>query len=338
MIWDGNLYRQDPHHHHGERQVSVHFPKHLVTLSGTSASCNFFDPKPDWFVYQAPQLAVPADLEGENIFTATYSKQSYHIVPEPADAFSAWLFKLPPAEQWLLSSVPFTECDAEEILVQYLQLDCTLFIGTDGRKRHHIDSFSWIIYSLGEEQLILNSGPVDGWYKCQNYLWSEATALTSVTLYLDELSSFFDLDIQCYFQLFVDITSAITNVSQLRDLMPWRRFANNANIFSTMSAAHPVLTQLRFQHVKSHQDDATDVLKLSVPARVNVLCDEMATNQLLSQQSQADQRTLPCPLPPRHLPIELAYRGQIISLHYVCRLQEEICLDRHHLFLPKKMG
>jgi hypothetical protein len=56
----------------------------------------------------------------------------------------------------------------------------------------------------------------------------------------------------------------------------------------------------------------------------------------LSQQSQADQRSLPCPLPPRHLPIELAYRGQIISSHYVRRLREEICLDRHRLFLQKK--
>ena len=336
MIWDSNLYRQDPHHHHGERQVSVHFPKHLVTSSGTSASCNFFDPKPDWFVAQVPTLAVPADLEGEHIFTATYSEQSYHVIPEPADTFSAWVLQLPPAEQRLLSSVSFAECDAEEILVQYLQLDCTLFIGTDGGQRHHSGSFSWIIYSPGEEQLILNSGPVDGWYKCQSSLRSEATALTSVTLYLDELSSFFDLEIQCQFQLFVDSTSAITNVSQLREMMPRRRFANNADIFSTMSAAHPVLTQFRFQHVKSHQDDTTDLEQLSFPAQVNVLCDEMATTQLLSQQSQADQRSLPCPLTPRHLPIELAYRGQIISSHYVRRLREAICLDRHRLFLQTK--
>ena len=252
------------------------------------------------------------------------------------DTFAEWVRQLPPAENRLLSAVYFAECDAEEILVQYLQLDCTLFIGTDGGKRHHNGLFSWIIYSPGEEQLILNAGPVDGWHKCQNSLRSEATALTSVTLYLDELATFFSLDIQCQFQLFVDSASAISNVSQLRDLIPRRRFLDNADVFSSMSAAHPVLKQFHFQHVKSHQDDKTDFEKLSFPAQVNVLCDQMTTQQLLRQQTHESERTLPCPLTPRHLPFELAYRGQIISSHYVRRLREEITLARHRLFLQTK--
>lgn len=78
--------------------------------------------------------------------------------------------------------------------MQYLQLDCTIFIGTDGGKRQHRGSFSWIICSPGRELLILNAGPVDGWHKCQTSLQSEAAALASVTLYLDELvAEFFGL-------------------------------------------------------------------------------------------------------------------------------------------------
>ena len=337
MMWEDNLYRRDPHHNHGERQVSIHFPQHLVTSDGVSVSRNFFDPKPDWFATHVPKLAVPADLEGEHIFTATYAAQNYPLIAAPADTFAEWVHQLPSAEKRLLSAVYFAECDAEEILVQYLQLDCTLFIGTDGGKRLHNGSFSWIIYSPGEEQLILNAGPVDGWHKCQNSHRSEATALTSVTLYrLDELATFFSLDIQCQFKLFVDSTSAISNVSQLRDLIPRRRYLNNADVFSTMSAAHPVLKQFSFQHVKSHQDDSTDFEKLSFPAQVNVLCDQMATEQLLRQQTHEQERTLPCPLTPRHLPVELAYSGQIISSHYVQRLREEISLSRHRLFLQTK--
>jgi hypothetical protein len=336
MIWDDNLYRRDPHHHYGERQVSIHFPKHLVTSDGVSASRTFYDTKPDWFATHVPKLAVPADLEGEHILVATHSASNYSLIPEPADTFSEWVLQLPPAEYRLLSDISFEECDAEEILVQYLQIDCTLYIGTDGGKRHHSGSFSWIIFSPGEEKLVMNAGPVDGWHKCQNSLRSEAAALTSVTLYLDELATFFSLDIQCQFQLFVDSNSAISNVSQLRDLIPRRRFANNADIFSTMSAAHPVIKQFRFQHVKSHQDDQTDFEKLPFPAQVNVLCDDMATQQLIRQKSQEDQRTLSCPLTPRHLQVELAYRGQIISSHYVHRLREEICLARHRSFLQTK--
>ena len=77
-------------------------------------------------------------------------------------------------------------CDAEFLLVQYMQLPCTLYIGTDGGKRHHSGAYSWILCSPNHEQLCLNAGPVDGWFKCQNSLRSEAAALAAVTLYLDE--------------------------------------------------------------------------------------------------------------------------------------------------------
>ena len=336
MMWDDNLYRQNPRFDSGERQVSIHFPQHLVHPDGTSASRTFFDTKPDWYAAQVPRMAVPTDLQGEHILTAMCSSLEYPDIPKPAETFADWVDQLPPAERRLISSVSYAECDAEEILVQYLQIECSLFIGTDGGKRQKNGSFSWSIYSPGEEQLILNSGPVDGWHKCQNSLRSEAAALASVTLYLDELATFFSLDICCRFILYVDSTSAISNVSQLRDLIPKRRFANNADIFSIMSSAHSVITQFQFQHVKSHQDDNTDVDKLSFPARVNVSCDQMATAQLLRQKTHADERTMSCPLMPRHLPVEIKYNDQTISSHYVTRLREEIGLARHRLFLQNK--
>jgi hypothetical protein len=71
------------------------------------------------------------------------------------------------------------------------------------------------ICSPEREQLVLNSGPVDGWHRCQSSLRREAAALASVTLYLDELSAFLDLRIHCKFILYVDSTSAITNVQNL---------------------------------------------------------------------------------------------------------------------------
>lgn len=43
-----------------------------------------------------------------------------------------------------------------------------------------------------KEQLVRSAGPVNGWYsKCQSSLHSAATALASVTLYLDELAKFY---------------------------------------------------------------------------------------------------------------------------------------------------
>jgi hypothetical protein len=53
------------------------------------------------------------------------------------------------SEQRLLRFITFEICDAEQALVQYLQLDCTIYIGTDGGNREHGGSFSWIICSPG---------------------------------------------------------------------------------------------------------------------------------------------------------------------------------------------
>ena len=112
----------------------------------------------------------------------------------------------------------------------------------------------------------MNAGPVDGWHKCQTSLRSKAAALASVTLYLDELAEFFGLQLHCIFVLFVDSNSAITNVQKLCDLIPKRRFADNADIMSTMSATHHVISRFRLEHVKSHQDDETEFDQLSFSA------------------------------------------------------------------------
>ncbi len=152
-----------------------------------------------------------------------YSEELNEIllsIPAPAISFQEWIQQLPPAERRLLSSHYFAECDAEQALLQYLQLPCILLIGTDGGKRHHSGSFSWILCSPGREQLVLNAGPVDGWHRCQSSLRSEEAALASVILYVDEFAAYHQIDICCTFRLYVDSTSAISNVKLLRDLIP----------------------------------------------------------------------------------------------------------------------
>ena len=171
----------------------------------------------------------------------------------------------------------FEDCDAEQTLVQYLQRKCTLIIGTDGGKRDHQGSFSWILYSPGEEKLVFNAGPVDGWHRFQSSLRSEAAAIASLTLYVDELATFHQVEICCTFRLYVDSTSAISNVKTLRDRIPKRRFPNHADLLSTMSSAHYVLKKFMMSHVHSHQDKDTAFAELSFPVQLNILCDTMAT-------------------------------------------------------------
>ena len=283
-----------------------------------------------------PRLSVPTDLQGDQLFTAEYASLAYDPVPSPATSFTESLMQLPPAEKRLVSAVFFSQCDAESVLVQYLQLDCTVYIGTDGGKKHHDGSFSWMICSPGREKLVMNTGPVDGWHKCQNSLRSEAAALASVTLYLDEMADYYAIDVQCTFHLFVDSTSAITNVEQLRDLIPKRRFPDNADILFTMKSAHHVIRSFCFEHVKSHQDDKIHLDRLPFAAQVNVLCDRMASNQLKRQRFNEWERTQSHAIPTRHLPVAIYYDGQIVSSHYVSNIRSEICADRHRDYLQAK--
>ena len=338
MLWDNNLYRSDPSVPRGdasdERHISVHFPRHLVSNDATSPI--YYDAKPDWYTATLPVLATPADLAGCQVFTVSSSTTNFECIPAPARSFQEWIRQMPPAERRLISSHYFAECDAEHILIQYLQIECTLLIGTDGGKRYHNGSFSWILCSPDQEQLVLNAGPVDGWHRCQSSLRSEAAAIASLTLYVDELATYHQLDIRCKFRLYVDSTSAISNVKTLRDLIPKRRFPNHADILSTMSSAHYVIEHFVMNHVHSHQDNTKAFDELPFPAQLNVLCDEMATNQLNRQTKNDEERTLSIPLLPRTLNVEVQHGSQVISSHYVARLRESICLHRHRIFLQAK--
>ena len=95
------------------------------------------------------------------------------------------------------------------------------------------------------EQMLSNSGPVDGWHWCQSSLCSEAAALASITLFLDEHLTFAQVKLKCKFELFVDSTSAISNVTIIRDLIPKRRFANNADVLSTIRSAPQVVQKFK---------------------------------------------------------------------------------------------
>ncbi|KAI2490389.1 hypothetical protein MHU86_24173 [Fragilaria crotonensis] len=340
MLWDSNLYRSDPSLPRGsadnERHISVHFPNHLFPSTEVANSALYYEVKPDWYTATIPSQAVPTDIQGRHILTAQRSTSSFASIPSPATSFTEWIQLLPPAERRLISSHYFKDCDAEEALLQYLQIPCAMLIGTDGGKSHHSGSFSWILCSPGLEQLVLNAGPVDGWHRCQSSLRSEAAADTSLILYVDELATYHQVEISCTFQLYVDSTSAISNVKMLRDLIPKRRFPNHADILSTMSSAHYVLEHVRFTHVHSHQDQTTAFDDLPFPAQLNVLCDKMATNQMQRQALHEEERTLSVPLLARTLEVAVQYEKQVISSHYVTRLRECISLTDHRAFLQRK--
>lgn len=177
MTWDSNLYRSDPLQRTGERDVAIHFPQQFTRPDGTTGSSTFYDCQPDWFSATIPRMAAPTDITGHQIFHASSSTVSFPLQAAPSKSFQEWIQQLPEAEQSLISTVSLAMCDAEHLLIQYLQIACTIQIGTAGENKHHRGAFSWIICAPGREHLVLNTGTVDGWQKCQNSLRSEMTAI-----------------------------------------------------------------------------------------------------------------------------------------------------------------
>ena len=247
--------------------VAVYFPCTIeLTLLG-SLSAKYYENPPDWYSATVPSLATPTDLQGDKIFTTSAATTDYAALPVPGTSFKEWTAQLPPAEKRMVTSVYVEMCDAEHLLTQYMQTLCTLYIGTDGGKRHHSGSFARIICSPGKEHLCLNAGPVDGWFKCQSSLRSEAAALASATLYLNELATWAAIDIKCRFKIFVDSTSAISNVNILKEHIPKRRYTDNANILSVMRSADHVITRFTLAGTRKEPPGRNNRLRRSTVQR-----------------------------------------------------------------------
>ena len=139
-------------------------------------------------------------------------------------------------------------------------------------------------------------------------------------------------------QLFVDSTSAISNVTLLREQIPKRRFTNNADILSVVQSAHPVISRYTLEHVKSHQDEKTTSISFGFMPNSRSYATKWQQINLRNNNERANawEATQTCPLTPKHLPVEVKISCQIISSHYVKRLREEIGINRHRTFLQAK--
>ena len=208
-------------------------------------------------------------------------------------------------------------------------------MGTDGGRKEGDGSFAWLICSTDREKLVCNSGPVDGWNKCQSSYRSELQALSSAFLFLDEYATFHEITVQCSFHILADSTGAISAIEQVRDKIPTRKYPDHADIVSTIADAEQILSKSVCQHVKSHQDDKKDFSDLPFAAQVNVLCDRMATRHMnvhrggawSSRQNYSETR---------NQPVILSFQRQRIPSHYIERLRDSISSDAHRTYLQQR--
>ena len=335
--WDTNLYIQNVTHDIslGERCVAIHFP-HQPSIPNEQNITMYDILQPDWFTAQIPKQATPVDIQGQNIVTIHGATSQWPLIQEPPTNFQQWREQLPSAEKRLLTFVTYLTADSETQIRQHLVTStATLYIGTDGGRKEGDGSFSWLICSTNREKLVCNAGTVDGWYKCQSSYRSELTALSSAMLFLDELSTFYELTVTCNFHCLVDSTGAISTIEHTRDHIPTRHYPDHADIVSTLKDATQIISRSMCQHVKSHQDDKKAYSELPFNAQVNVLCDRMATRHMnVHREGEwASQQNF---YPTRNQPVVVSYMSRRIPSHYIKRLREAISSKAHRQYLQQR--
>ena len=145
------------------------------------------------------------------------------------------------------------------------------------------------------------------------------------SLVVSEIGSFRSL-------VFNKVFNEIHDIRSLIGINGKRRYADNADILSVMRSAEHIISRFTLEHVRSHQDDKTDFVDLPFDAQLNVLCDRMATDQMQRQGGNPWEATQPCPLPPRHLLVEVTYGD-----HHLLALRQALArrnLHRQTAHLP----
>ena len=119
-------------------------------------------------------------------------------------------------------------------------------------------------------------------------------------------------------------------------MIPKRQYPNkNADCMTTMKDATRVISRMRLEHVKSHQDTKTNFDKLPFAAQLNTVCDRNAT-QHLNYHRDGEWAAQSEPLPTRNMPVQVFYGNTAITFHYVSQIHAEIGADTHRDFLQAK--
>ena len=298
------LYRRNPSLACGDLDagwyISVHHPR---------VDEIYYNSKPDWYSATIPAQATPTDLTGVDTFHVTSAPCSFALIRPPSTSFQRWLQQLRPAERGLVADHTFTECNAaEQVLLQYLQIPCTLLVGTDGSKKYHDQSLSWICAPRAKSSSSWTPALLMG------AQMSRVTAPYAVVLRLRlshhllitwtnwrHTTRFWSAANSDYVN-----STAASIISNLKRPDPKATVPNHANILSYMSSAHYVIKKFVFTHIHNHQDMDTKFEDFPFPVQFNVLWNRMATARLGKQRMDGEVNALSSPFQPRTLPLKSA--------------------------------
>jgi hypothetical protein len=237
----------------------------------------------EWELSQLPPSASPVSVSiFDEVIQVTKISRSFSAPtppPEPFDFNAYYETQLLVWEKKLFHDLKFLK-DPEE--VHNMIANGKFFSASDGGAVSNKGSYGMVVADASHEPWVTCSGPVFG-FNPSSYR-SEAFGLLATVRLIFRLLDFFGHTAEFGFTHYMDNMGVI---NRMNDMIP-KLQANPNDVFLSewdalaeiKSTLLLINSKINLQHVHSHQDDKTPLNSLSNDAKLNVLCDGLASNFL----------------------------------------------------------
>ncbi|KAL7565834.1 hypothetical protein ACA910_007394 [Epithemia clementina (nom. ined.)] len=250
-----------------------------------------------------PSSAVPVELDysSTHIRIVAFTPAPVRsILPGPPSSFRDFVSTLPDWEQRLLAHVQLFYGDVFSFVstiqsAHSASTSMALLAASDGSAPQFQGTFGWVCALADGTRLASNFGIVYG-YRTTSFR-AELYGLLSFLRFLIRTHEYTAVSLPLPVQLYTDSKSAI---DRLTEMQQWPYFYPNTTMApdwdvlqAIVTSLHLVGPSLKLNHVRGHQDRATPVHLLSLPAQLNVEADGLASSaQSLSSLEQTTRAPL----------------------------------------------
>ena len=195
-------------------------------------------------------------------------------------------------------------------------------------ERKGIGTASWIIATQNKQNLVTAGAISSGTKQIQSSYRSEILGLMGILEALVEFCHTWKITKGCC-SVICDGLSALNRVKEVSSSTINSRQSCCDLLSACARLKDKLPIQIKWAHVKGHQDDETPLHHLSIPAQLNVLMDGIAKNMLEEHSTQQASRIQPHPL---SLPQPLYQDRQFVQQDYSRELYNLIAEDKVHQY------
>ena len=173
----------------------------------------------------------------------------------------------------------FTTNPLLETLVHYIQQQTPLYTSTDGSRTNKKSGGSWIISLSDGIAIVSGWNPDYGQITTINSYHSEINASLASLTFLKCYCNYFNFKILNPIEVFCDNKSYVTKLNELQSNAYSKLFIHKFKEHEAYLVLLNILSKLiHLTHVKGHQEDFKTTVDLTIPERLNIETNIIATS------------------------------------------------------------